>query len=139
MLLFFAGCETTTFSTTADNSVPVVDEPPPDEDNEDGDGEEEERIFITDRTGKKWDVTHAVTNYGFIAEAFQFGLGPFAIKPLMNPEMYSPSDPGYPLPNDARIVGTTINGDTRAYPLRELGFHEVADEKFGDTHVAVAY
>ena len=27
--------------------------------------EEEEKIFIVDRTNKKWDITHAVTSYGF--------------------------------------------------------------------------
>jgi hypothetical protein len=98
------------------------------------------KIFIQDRTGKQWDVTHAVDNYGFDAGSFQFGLGPFAITPIRNPKMIGPGEQGYPDANaDFLVLGTTLEGDTRAYPLNVLSGHEVADEKFGDIHVAVAY
>jgi hypothetical protein len=98
------------------------------------------KIFIEDRTGKSWDVTHAVNNYGFIPEQFQFGLGPFAIRPILNPKMLERGEFGYPGVDDERlIIGTTINGDTRAYPLNVLNNHEVVDEQFDSTYVAVAY
>ncbi|RMD93530.1 MAG: DUF3179 domain-containing protein [Calditrichaeota bacterium] len=102
--------------------------------------EEGEKIFIVDRTGKKWDVTHAVQTYGFEADKFQFGLGPFAIKPILDPKMKGPGDPGYPDDRETFLVlGTSLAGDARAYPISVMSWHEVADEVFGEKHVAVAY
>ncbi len=95
---------------------------------------------ITDRTGKTWDVTHAFEKYGFIPQSFQYGLGPFAITPINNPQMLSPGDSGYPQDSDSfTILGTTLNGFTRAYPIWVMSRHEVANERFGQGHVAVAY
>ena len=100
----------------------------------------DDRILIVDRTGKEWDVTHAVQKYGFVAENFQFGLGPFAIRPILKPEMLSPGDAGYPDPRETFLVlGTVINNEARAYPIPVMTWHEIADESFGETHVAVAY
>jgi len=132
--LFFS-CESTTFSTTQDDSAPPIIIPPPDDEEED----EEEKIYIIDRTGKQWDITHAVNVYNFVPEDFQFGLGPYAIIPIINPEMLSPGDQGYPAPDATQVIGTTINGDIRAYPLESLVYHEIADDNFGDIHVAVAF
>ena len=102
--------------------------------------EQREVVFITDRTGKKWDVTHARDKYGMIPSGYQYGLGPYAIRPIMNPRMLFPNDLGYPGSNDIfLILGTSLNGFTRAYPIGVLSRHEVANEQFGDAHVAVAY
>jgi hypothetical protein len=99
-----------------------------------------DQIYIKDNTGKSWNVTHAVNEYGFVPENFQFGLGPFAIQPILNPRMVNEGEAGYPSNNDeSLVIGTTLNGDTRAYPLNVLSRHEVADEKFDSTYVAVAY
>ena len=99
-------------------------------------------IFIVDRTGKKWDVTYAVENYGFTASEFQYGLGPHAIRPINNPKMLTRGDAGYPTDNQSfLIVGASIDGDTRAYPLSTMQRHEIANERFGanNTLVAVGY
>ena len=86
----------------------------------------EGKIFIKDNTGKNWDVTHAVNKYGFVPENFQFGLGPFAIRPILEPKMLNPEENGYPGNNeDFLVIGTTFNNDTRAYPLHVLSQHEV--------------
>lgn len=99
-----------------------------------------DRILIVDQTGKKWDVTHAVETYGMAAERFQFGIGPFAIRPILEPQMLNPGDAGYPGRTSTFIViGFDYNGEQRAYPLSVMNQHEVADEQFGNTHVAVAY
>jgi len=101
---------------------------------------EGDQILIKDNTGKKWDVTHAVNNYRFKAADFQFGLGPFAIQPIIEPEMLTIGDLHYPDQNDSRIViGTSIHGEARAYPLEVLSRHEIVDEKFDSTYVAVGY
>ena len=91
-------------------------------------------------TGKKWDVTHAVERYGFNPEQFKWGLGPFAIKPILEPKFLSPGDAGYnSIDEDELIIGTIIDGITRAYPLSVLIRYEIVDEKFDRTHVAVGY
>ena len=124
VLLISGGCEF--FSSNDDDQAKVI--------------RRDNKVFIEDRTGKNWDVTHAQAKYGFVPEEFQFGLGPFAIPPILNPKMVEQGEIGYPGNNDnSQIIGTTLNGDTRAYPLDVLSRHEVADERFDSTFVAVAY
>jgi hypothetical protein len=102
--------------------------------------EESEKIFIVDGTGKEWDITHAVNEYGFRPELFDFGLGPFAIRPIQDPKMLSPGDVGYPSSDlSTAVIGVTLNGETRAYPLDVLRRHEIANEQFGINYVSVAY
>jgi hypothetical protein len=99
-----------------------------------------EPVVLIDETGKKWDVTSAVNKYGFEVDRFEFGLGPRAIRPLIEPEMLSPGDSGYPS-DDAPflVIGTAINGDARAYGKLDISAHEVVDEIVGGAPVAVAY
>ena len=102
--------------------------------------EEEGEVFITDHTGKAWDVTHAVRKYGMEPLMFENGLGPFAIKPIINASMLSPGDLSYPFDSQGfLVIGTSLNGFTRAYPIEILSRFEVANEQFGEAHVAVAY
>jgi hypothetical protein len=124
--LSWAGC----FSHTSEETIGVVGEP---EVIQDG-----ERIVIVDLTGKEWDVTDAVKTYGFDLNLFDHGLGP--IPAIVEPEMLSPGDAGYPDDGaDVIVIGATIGGESRAYPIHVLDNHEVADDTFGDTHVAVAW
>ena len=100
----------------------------------------DESVTITDRTGKVWDVTHARDHYGFMPEKFQFGLGPRAIRPIMNPVMLMPGELGYPPDiSEFFILGTRLSDSARAYSIGHLSRHEVVNEQFGDAHVAVAY
>jgi hypothetical protein len=133
--LFFAfiGC---TQPTAPEDLEPAVDEPAP----TDFDEENLEKVFITDDSKKQWDITHAVAKYGFKAEKFEFGFGPDAIKPVLNPKMWCKDDPDYPKADDeSLVIGTTISDTARAYPIYIMWVHEVANDKFGDTHVAVCY
>lgn len=98
------------------------------------------RTIIVDTTGKEWDITHALKNYGMHADRFQFGLGPGTIPPILNPEFLNPGDPGYPSEFATfLVIGAQLNGATRAYPISVLNNHEVIDELFGSTFAAVAY
>jgi len=109
----------------------------PDEARVDKRGEE---IFIIDQTGKRWEVSHAVNKYDFEAEKFQFGIGPNAILPVLNSKFISPGDSNYPSPDATFLVmGVNLNNELRAYPINKMSQHEVVDEVFGDTPVAVAY
>ena len=99
----------------------------------------EGEVLIYDRSGKVWDVTHA-QKYGMVLSGFENGLGPFVIKPIMDPQMLSPGDMSYPYDDqNFRVLGTSLNGFTRAYPIEIMSNHEIANEQFGDAHVAVAY
>lgn len=121
--ILFIGCE---FTTKVDNK-PIVN-------NEDG------QITIEDRTGKIWDITHAVYSYGFKAANFQFGAGPFAIPPINDPVYIEKGDRDFPQNHETFLmIGTDLNGFTRAYPLSVLSAHEIVNEKFGEDHVSVAY
>ena len=97
-------------------------------------------VVLTDQTGKEWDITTAVWKYGFEVERFEFGLGPRAIRPLIEPEMLSPGDFGYPA-DDAPflVIGVSINKDDRAYGKMDLIKNEIVDEYIGGAPVAVAY
>ena len=129
LLLIFSCQETSTKS----NGEPaeVIFEP---------DSSDTTKIFIRDKTGKKWDITHAVNKYGFVPKRFQFGLGPFAILPILEPQFLSPEDPGYrSVGENEPVIGVDLNGIARAYPLSILRGHEIVDEKFASTYVAVGY
>ncbi len=102
--------------------------------------EENDRFIIVDRTGKRWDVSHAFQKYQMNPSEFQFGVGPNAIRPILNPRHLEPGQSGYPADHSTfLILGTTLEEETRSYSIDKLTFHEVADEKFGEVHVAVAY
>ena len=102
--------------------------------------ERDGKVFIIDVTGKSWEVTHAKEMYGMEPHLFQYGLGPYAIRPILDPEMLSRGERGYPADNEIFLVlGTEIDNDARAYPLEVMSYIEIVDEKFGNTHVAVAY
>ncbi len=102
--------------------------------------EEGDKIFITDRSGKSWEVSHAKEAYGLQPELFQFGLGPDAIRPINNARFHEPGDAGYPGSEETFLVlATRISDDARAYRITTMSRNEVANEVFGDNHVAPAY
>ncbi len=97
-------------------------------------------IVIVDQTGKEWDITHAVHRYGLERDSFMFGLGPNAFTPVNMPEMLSPGQEGYPPANQKfRVIGVSIEGDARAYPITPLSSHEVVNDSVGGVHLAVTY
>ena len=97
-------------------------------------------IVIVDRTGKTWDITYAVRVYGMLRHNWAYGLGPNAIRPIVNPRFYSPGDGEYPEPSDRlEIIGVSIDGDARAYSTWKLSSHEVVNDIVGGRHVAVTY
>ena len=101
---------------------------------------ENNKIYIIDNTGKKWDVTHAFERYGMKSENYQYGLGPYAIQPINLPMMLSPGDAGYPKDNSTEtVIGVNIAGDIRAYSIAKLSRHEVVNDVIGGVYVSVVY
>lgn len=60
------------------------------------------------------------------------------IPALVNPRMIPAAAANY-LTEGEPVFGLSINGDNRAYPLRILDWHEMADDIVGGKHVALAY
>jgi len=60
------------------------------------------------------------------------------IPSLDNPRLISAEAEDY-MRDDDLVFGVSINGDTRAYPLRIMGWHEMFNEVIGGVPVALAY
>jgi hypothetical protein len=60
------------------------------------------------------------------------------LPPLDNPKLIAADEADYLLPDDL-VFGVSINGDSRAYPLRIMGWHEMFNETIGGVPVALAY
>ena len=60
------------------------------------------------------------------------------IPDLINPPVVSPEQAAYLNPTD-RVFGVSINGEHRAYPLRILNPHEMANDVLGGVPFALAY
>ncbi len=60
------------------------------------------------------------------------------IPALDNPTLLSPAEATYLNPEDA-VFGLSFNGDSRAYPLRILDWHEMANDVVGGVPVSLAY
>ena len=60
------------------------------------------------------------------------------IPSLDNPKLITAAEAGY-LGEANLVFGVSINGDSRAYPLRIMGWHEMFNEVIGGVPVALAY
>ena len=66
------------------------------------------------------------------------GVGKDGIPELNNPPVIPASEADYLEPDD-RVFGVSINGEHRAYPLRILNLHEMANDVVGGVPFALAY
>ncbi len=99
-----------------------------------------EPIYLTDRSGERWEITHAVLRYGMGEHGWGHGIGRHAILPLIDPPMSCPGDPDYLLPDNlSLVIGVSHGGEDRAYKIGDLNDREVVDDTFGETHLAVTY
>lgn len=60
------------------------------------------------------------------------------IPDLQYPPTLTPSEASYLDPDD-RVFGVSLNGQHRAYPLRVLNAHEMANDVLGGQQIALAY
>ena len=66
------------------------------------------------------------------------GVRPDGIPDLEFPTSLAVEEQGYMLPDD-RVFGVSINGEHRAYPLRIINAHEMANDFLGGEQIALAY
>jgi hypothetical protein len=60
------------------------------------------------------------------------------IPSIDNPK-FVPADKANFVSDDDLVIGLRLNGETRAYPLSIMVWHEIVNDKLGDTPVAVTY
>ena len=97
--------------------------------------ERSDRIYITDRTGEKWDITQAAS-IGFEPEKFQYGLGRNAFTPLNDQKLSSDMRS---VPSNLRVLGTAHKNKARAYSIPKLSRHEIANTAIADTPIVAGY
>jgi len=67
-------------------------------------------------------------------------LPPDAIPALTLPEMVTADDPGADFLFDSdRVLGIVVNGEARAYPHNILWWHEIINDRIGETWVSVTF
>ncbi len=85
--------------------------------------------------GWRTDFSRSSVDY---AEILSGGPPKDGIPPIDNPKFESVSSVAN-LSDREPVIGLSINGDARAYPLRILTWHEIVNDKVGGTPVTVTY
>ena len=68
------------------------------------------------------------------------GVIPDGIPPLENPAYAPADDPGADyLEDDERVIGVSINGEHRAYPLRIVNAHELVNDALGGEPLSLTW
>ena len=73
-----------------------------------------------------------------VVEIVWGGVAPDGIPDIRDPVILTPEEADYLLPDD-RVFGVSINGEHRAYPLRIVNAHEMANDVLGGEPIALAY
>ena len=66
------------------------------------------------------------------------GVLPDGIPDIRSPKMLTPDEADF-LYEDDRVFGVSINGDTRAYPLRIINAHEMVNDTVGGEPISLAW
>jgi hypothetical protein len=87
---------------------------------------------------KWWDMTDSLIN----PEDLDHGLGADQIASIDEPIFAERDDPRWherANSDHMMVIGVEIDGEPRAYPVPLLSRHELVNDSYGDTHLAVAY
>ncbi len=72
------------------------------------------------------------------SQIFSGGPEKDGIPSIDNPEFVRQGDAGF-MKNDDRVLGITINGISRAYPVKILNWHEIVNDSIGDVFFTITY
>jgi hypothetical protein len=97
--------------------------------------EESGKAYIVDRKGARWDVTQA-KSIGFDPERFQYGMGKDYFSPLDDSHLSDETDN---VSSSLRILGVADGHEAKAYSIRKLSRHEIANSEIGSEPIAVGY
>jgi len=93
------------------------------------------KTFIRDRTGEKWDITQAVS-IGFKPKYFEFGMGRNAFSPLDDSLLREASKS---VSQRLRVLGVSGENESKAFSIKKLNRHEIANSYIDDKPIAAAY
>lgn len=93
------------------------------------------KIYITDQTGERWDITTAVESFAMNPKQFHYGLGKNHFKPVMFPAHMDKKPSGA----DDNIFAAHFEGFIRGYSKSSLRRHETIIDDFGEKKVFIAY
>ena len=66
-------------------------------------------------------------------------LGKEGIPAILDPQFVSGAEAAEQMVDSERVLGVSINGDHRAYPLNQLSRHEIVNDEVGGVPVAVTW
>ena len=66
-------------------------------------------------------------------------LGKDGIPAILDPQFLSPENASAQMQANERVIGLSIDGDHRAYPLNMLSRHEIVNDTVGGVPVAVTW
>ena len=66
-------------------------------------------------------------------------LGKDGIPAILDPQLISASQAADQMVGSERVLGVSIEGDHRAYPLNQLSRHEIVNDEVGGVPVAVTW
>lgn len=96
---------------------------------------EKKKVYITDQTGKRWDVTQAAS-LGFRPGKFQYGIGMNAFTTLDDSHL---SDAQDQLSGNHRVIGVNADNEAQAYSVNRLRYHEIANTHIAGSAIAAGY
>jgi hypothetical protein len=97
--------------------------------------QENGKTYIVDQRSERWDVTQAAS-LGFEPEGFQYGIGRNAFTPLDDSRLQKGDGQ---IPPWTRVIGVPGGSPPRAYSVKTLWSHEIANSNLGEKPVAVGY
>jgi hypothetical protein len=86
-------------------------------------------------TSANWDLSNSNINTD---EIMSGGPPKDGIPALLAPKFTPGKQSDFMRPED-KVLGVVINGITKAYPIRILSWHEMVNDKFGDSAVLVSW
>lgn len=96
---------------------------------------EDDRVYIEDLTGERWDVTEA-EQAGFIPNKFQYGIGRNAFTPLDDGDF---SEDHSAVSSYDRIIGVSVADEAHAYSVNRLRRHEIANTTIAGKPITAGY
>ena len=83
--------------------------------------------------------TETTPDFGLIPNAIVSLLPKDAIRAILEPEFISGQSAEDQMDDIEHVIGVSINGDARAYPIRMLSRHEIVNDVVGGESVAVTW
>ena len=92
-------------------------------------------IFLPFVASANWDFSKSNINTD---EIMSGGPPKDGIPALLSPEFIPGKQSDFMRPEE-KVLGVVVNGITKAYPTRILSWHEMVNDKFGDSAVLVSW